>query len=125
MKLVMLCCSLLFLSFRPVTPQNPLTNDVFGTWVGGFGTEEDIKEAIIKLQPGKAVEFYVEEVNETEKLIGSYEVHADSVLIITVNNYSGNGRMQLVGRLNKTKNFVDGYWQCGSYISGSFYLQKQ
>jgi hypothetical protein len=52
-------------------------------------------------------------------------VQADSILIITINYYPGNRQMQWVGNLNKTKNFVDGYWQSGSYVGGSFYLQKQ
>lgn len=125
MKQGLLCCSLLLLSFRPTALQNSLVHEVYGTWIGGFGTEEEIKETIIKLQPGNVVELYIEEVNHTQKLLGNYKVYEDSVLIISVNNYAGNNGMKLVGRLNKTKTFADGYWQCGSYISGSFYLQKQ
>ena len=98
-------------------------SEIFGTWIGGFGTESDITETFVELkQQNKAVVYEGAKV-EINMCLGEYEVKGDTALILTYIQPVTNKKVILEGNINRSKNFVDGVWQ-SSEVKGSFYLQK-
>lgn len=120
---ILIFSSILLFSFHPSLTADK-NAEIYGTWVGGFGTEKKVSDAVMKLLPGNRVEFYRGEMDEAAKCQGIYQVKGDSLLIITLVEHDQSLSLQLFGRFNKTKNFVDGYWKSKPEGSGSFYLQK-
>jgi hypothetical protein len=81
-------------------------------------------EAVVKLKPGRVVEFYEGMEKGSDKLVGTYRVLGDTALVLDVYKKGAQKRMTLHGNLNRSKSFVDGVWQEGNKEEGSFYLQK-
>lgn len=113
--------SLALLSFTTVSP---VENKLFGTWKGGFGDDVQTHSAIVQIKPGNRLEVRIDDKGDY-KMTGSYEMQGDTALVISYTDQVNHKRIIMQGRLNKTGNFMDGFWQTEGKYQGSFYFQKQ
>ena len=111
--------SLGLLSFRPAQ------QDVRGIWKGAYGTETTITETVVFFKKGKNVDIYCGKGSATEKFKGTYSLNGNNEITISYKVPGKAGKLTMTGRLNPSKNFVDGDWQVEDGENGSFYFHKQ
>jgi len=107
--------SLSLLSFRSAQ------QDIRGIWKGAYGTENTITETVIFFKKGNTVEIFC----ASEKFKGTYSLTTNNQITITYKVPGKAARLTMTGKLNPSKNFVDGDWQIEDGNNGSFYFHKQ
>ncbi len=100
-------------------------NDIYGTWKGSYGTEQEVEKVLVTFKPGNKVDLYEGEMKLKNKMSGTYYLQGDKTIVFVYKNMYGYNKVRMYGNLNKTKNFVDGVWEINGQTGGSFYLQKQ
>jgi hypothetical protein len=120
MKTFLLIISTTLLSFSV----NDRKAAIYGIWKGAYGMGNQVKKTWVYLEPNSAMKFYEGEIKPQNKLSGSYTLLGDTAILFTCKNKEGK-EIKMEGRLNRTKNFVDGVWESNDDHYGSFYLQKQ
>ena len=121
---ILIVCSGFFFSFTEKKKQIPENIEVYGIWRGAYGVNDEIRNATVMVRTNNIIEFYDGEMKEANKTSGTYKIHGDTAIILTYFK-PDNKCVSMYGNLNKTKNFVDGFWQTNAEVKGSFYLQKQ
>ncbi len=121
---ILIVCSGFFFSFTEKKEQIPENIEVYGIWRGAYGVNDEIRNAIVMVKTDNIIEFYDGEMKEANKASGSYKILGDTAIIFTYFK-PDNKCVSMYGNLNKTKNFVDGFWQANADVKGSFYFQKQ
>jgi len=111
--------SLGLLSFRSAQ------QDIRGIWKGAYGTENTITETVVFFKKGNTVEIYCGNDSATKKFKGIYSLTTNNEITITYKVPGKATRLTMTGKLNPSKNFVDGDWQVENGENGSFYFHKQ
>jgi hypothetical protein len=107
------------LSFSNKTDEEPLD----GIWMGAYESENTMENVVVKLGDKNQLEFYQGDLDEKNKVIGTYHLQGDSV---TISYKTTDGKeFNLTGHVNYRKTFVDGKWVANDKAKGNFYLQKQ
>jgi hypothetical protein len=97
--------------------------EIDGFWMGAYGAGNQMETVVVKFNGDSQIEWYKDEVTEKNRLVGSYEIHGDSVLL-SYKTPEGK-QCTLHGFVNRRKNYVDGNWETSDLGKGSFYLKKQ
>lgn len=118
---IFLLSSLALLSFTTITPGE---GQLYGTWKGGYGDDQQTYTATVHIQPGNKLEVSIDDIGDY-KMTGSYALQGDTALVISYTDKLKHTTIIMQGRLNKTGNFMDGSWQTEGKYQGSFYFQKQ
>jgi hypothetical protein len=103
---------------------NKETNAVDGIWTGIYRSDDIREKVLVRFEAGNHIELYNGEVVEANKLSGTYELQGDSLLRFTYHDAEGKSYV-MQGTINKRKTFVDGNWEAGERLKGSFYLKKE
>ncbi len=99
---------------------------VFGVWKGFYGTENELKEIVIRINPQNKAEIFCSHADACLSTIGSYKLLGDTAIIISaLLTDSKTSEVVLYGNLNRTASFMDGEWDGNGKEKGCFYLQKQ
>jgi len=97
---------------------------VDGIWTGIYRADNVREKVWVKFEARNHVELYNGEVNESNKINGTYELQGDTLLKFSYQTVDGK-QFSMQGQINKRKNYVDGIWKAGDKVSGSFYLKKE
>ena len=125
MKVAALILAIVFSSFTKTSA--PRIENVYGVWKGYYGTETEINEIVIRINPQNSIEVF----NSTEETCpvsgGSYKLVGDSAIIISgILVDKRPSEVIMYGNFNRTINFMDGNWDGKDKDEkGCFYLQKQ
>lgn len=99
-------------------------NHVDGIWTGVCRTDNLREKVLVRFEDQNQIELYNGDVNENNKLTGTYTLEGDSVLKFSYQTADGKA-YTMRGHINKRKNYVDGAWEASDKLSGSFYLKKE
>ena len=97
---------------------------VNGIWQGAYGINDKIETTWVVFGPANSLEFYEGKMKPENKMTGRYTLLGDTAISITCTKGNGKQEIKMTGNLNRTKNFVDGFWESNDHYSGSFFLQK-
>lgn len=97
--------------------------EIVGIWMGAYGAGNITETIVVKFNDNSQIEWYKDEVNEKNRVVGTYEIHGDSVMLSY--KTSEGKQSTLHGYMNRRKNYVDGNWETEGAGKGSFYLKKQ
>ena len=105
---------------------DPSTETVCGIWKGYYGTQNEIKSIIVKINPQNKAEIFCNLNDACLKTTGTYKLIGDSAIVISCKLTSDkSSEVILQGNLNRTSSFIDGQWDGEGKEGGCFYLQKQ
>lgn len=95
-----------------------------GIWTGIYRTDNSREKVLVKFEPQNQVQLYNGDVDDANRITGTYELKGDTVLTFTYLASDGK-QYTMNGHINKRRNYVDGVWRTSDKQSGSFYLKKE
>ena len=96
-----------------------------GTWEGRYKSIEKMFEMKIVFGQNNSIELYGNDLKINGKSTGTYTLSKNNEIEIIAKPVTGDAiAFVMNGRLSPKKNFVNGDWQSGNNLSGSFYLVK-
>ena len=98
-------------------------SEMDGIWMGAYGAANQMETVVVKFNSENTIEWYKGEVKEENRVVGSYTLRGDSV-VLSYTTAEGK-QFTLNGYMNHRKNYLDGNWQTSDLGKGSFYLKKQ
>lgn len=104
----------------------PVENSICGVWKGCYGSENEIIDITVKIDPQNKIELLRTAAGDYYFAKGTYRLVGDSAIIISCSfNENKSTEITMYGNLNRTVSFIDGQWDGTGKEKGCFYLQKQ
>jgi len=104
----------------------PVKESICGVWKGSYGSENEIIDITVKIDPQNKIELLRSEVGNYFSAKGTYQLVGDSAIIISCTFIETRAHeITMYGNLNRSVSFIDGQWDGTGKEKGCFYLQKQ
>lgn len=107
-----------------VSYSNKKDGAIEGLWIGAFKSDVQRENMVVKFVSQGGIELYRGEVDEKNRVTGSYQLQGDSAVQFTYKTPDGK-EIVMHGSVNKRRNFVEGDWKTTDHQKGEFYLKKQ
>lgn len=108
-------------------PNEPVKNSICGTWKGSYGSENEIIDITVRIDPRDKIELLQNESGGSFSVTGTYRLLGDSAIIISCSSFTETKYLEITmhGNLNRSVSFIDGEWDGSGKEKGCFFLQKQ
>ena len=125
LKLAAIIIIIFFSSF--IKSSDPSMKNIYGVWKGYYGTESEINEITIKINPQNKVEIFSSHAESCLTTSGgTYKILGDTAIVISgILTEEKSTEVIFSGNLYRTNNFIDGEWDGKGNEKGCFFLQKQ